>query len=58
MKKTYMKPMVEVMKFQAGGLMEDGHSNNMPTAKGYGFFDDEEDDDLNNDLWDKDNLWK
>ena len=53
-----MKPMVEVMKFQAGGLMEDGHSNNMPSAKGYGFFDDEEDDDLNNDLWDKDDLWK
>ena len=58
MKKTYMKPMLEVMKFQAGGLMEDGHSNNMPTAKGYGFFDDEEDDDLSNDLWDKDDLWK
>ena len=49
--------MVEVMKFQAGGLMDDGHSNNMPTAK-QGFFDEEEDDNLkSNDLWDdsKDN---
>ena len=60
MKKIYMKPMVEVMKFQAGGLMDDGHSNNMPAAK-QGFFDEEEDDNLkSNDLWDdsKDNLWE
>ena len=54
MKKTYMKPMVEVMKFQAGGLMDDGHSNTMPQAKGFGFFDDEDENLKSNDLWDDD----
>lgn len=59
MKKIYVKPIVEVMKFQAGGLMEDGHSNNMPSAKGFGFFDEEDENLKSNDLWDddKDNLW-
>ena len=48
------------MKFQTGGLMDDGHSNNMPSAKGFGFFDEEDENLKSNDLWDddKDNLWE
>jgi len=60
MKKIYLKPMVEVTQLLTDGIMQDGHSNNMPTAK-QGFFDEEEDDNLkSNDLWDdsKDNLWE
>ena len=60
MKKIYLKPMVEVAQLLTDGIMQDGHSNNMPTAK-QGFFDEEEDDNLkSNDLWDdsKDNLWE
>ena len=33
MKKKYIKPIVEVEKLLAEGLMQDGHSFNMPTAK-------------------------
>ena len=52
MKKIYLKPMVEVTQLLTDGIMQDGHSNNMPTAK-QGFFDEGEDDNLkSNDLWD------
>ena len=54
MKKIYSKPMVEVTQLLTDGIMQDGHSNNMPSAKQYGFFDD--DDDMKSDLWD-DDLW-
>ena len=33
MKKIYLKPMVEVAQLLTDGIMQDGHSNNMPTAK-------------------------
>ena len=54
MKKIYLKPMVEVTQLLTDGIMQEGHSNNMPAAKQYGFFDD--DDDMKSDLWD-DDLW-
>ena len=52
MKKIYLKPMVEVTQLLTDGIMQDGHSNNMPTAK-QGFFDDDDMDDIKeNNLWD------
>ena len=54
MKKIYSKPMVEVTQLLTDGIMQDGHSNNMPTAK-QGFFDDDDMDDIKeNNLWDDD----
>ncbi len=54
MKKIYLKPMVEVTQLLTDGIMQDGHSNNMPTAK-QGFFDDDDMDDIKeNNLWDDD----
>ena len=60
MKKIYLKPMVEVTQLLTDGIMQDGHSNNMPSAKGFGFFDEEDENLKSNDLWDndKDNLWE
>ena len=55
MKKIYSKPMVEVTQLLTDGIMQEGHSNNMPAAKQYGFFDDD-DDFMKSDLWDND-LW-
>ena len=52
MKKIYLKPMVEVAQLLTDGIMQDGHSNNMPTAK-QGFF---EEDDALYDIKEK-NLW-
>jgi hypothetical protein len=52
MKKIYLKPMVEVTQLLTDGIMQDGHSNNMPTAK-QGFFDE---DDALYDIKEK-NLW-
>ncbi len=46
--------MVEVTQLLTDGIMQDGHSNNMPTAK-QGFFDDDDMDDIKeNNLWDDD----
>ncbi|MBO5632840.1 MAG: hypothetical protein J5965_27610 [Aeriscardovia sp.] len=33
MKKTYLKPVIEVEQLLIEGLMQDGHSNNRPEAK-------------------------
>lgn len=52
MKKIYLKPMVEVAQLLTDGIMQDGHSNNMPTAK-QGSFDE---DDVLFDIKKK-NLW-
>ena len=55
MKKKYIKPIVEVEKLLAEGLMQDGHSFNMPTAKdnqGWGDEEDEEGQIQNKNLWD------
>lgn len=54
MKKIYLKPMVEVTQLLTDGIMQDGHSYNMPSAK-QGFFDDDDMDDIKeNNLWDDD----
>ena len=54
MKKRYLKPVVEVTQLLTDGIMQDGHSNNMPAAK-QGSFD--EDDALydikKKNLWDE-----
>ena len=54
MKKIYLKPMVEVAQLLTDGIMQDGHSYNMPSAK-QGSFD--EDDALydikKKNLWDE-----
>lgn len=54
MKKIYLKPMVEVTQLLTDGIMQDGHSYNMPSAK-QGSFD--EDDALydikKKNLWDE-----
>lgn len=55
MRKVYIKPIVEVEQLQIEGLMEDGHSNNMPTAKDNQNWigeDDEEGQIQNRNLWD------
>lgn len=44
MRKVYIKPIVEVEKFLMEGLMQDGHSYNMPTAKDNQSWDDEDED--------------
>lgn len=45
--------MVEVTQLLTDGIMQDGHSNNMPSAKQYGFFDDDDDSyQKENNLWD------
>ena len=54
MKKIYLKPMVEVAQLLTDGIMQDGHSNNMPTAKQGFFHDDDMDDIKENNLWDDD----
>ena len=33
MKKLYIKPVIEVEQLLIEGLMQEGHSNNMPNAK-------------------------
>lgn len=53
MKKKYIKPIVEVEKLLAEGLMQ-GHSYNMPTAKDNSWIgeEDEEGQIQNKNLWD------
>lgn len=53
MRKVYIKPIVEIEQLQIEGLMEEGHSNNMPTAKDNSWFGEEDEEDQN---WAK-NLW-
>ena len=54
MRKVYIKPIVEVEKYLTEGLMQDGHSYNMPTAKdNQGWIGEEDEEDQN---WAK-NLW-
>ena len=48
--------MVEVTQLLTDGIMQEGHSNNMPSAKQYGFFDDDDDFMKESDFWDND-LW-
>ncbi|MBO5628196.1 MAG: hypothetical protein J5965_03870 [Aeriscardovia sp.] len=55
MRKVYIKPIVEVEQLQIEGLMQDGHSYNMPTAKdnqGWGIEEDEDGQVQSNNLWD------
>ena len=57
MKKIYLKPMVEVTQLLTDGIMQDGHSYNMPSAKQYGFFDDDDVDNIKeNNLWDNESF--
>ena len=54
MKKKYVMPIVEVEKLLTEGLMEDGHSFNMPTAKDNSWIDEEDEEGQiqNKNLWD------
>ncbi len=54
MKKKYIKPIVEVEKLLTEGLMQDGHSNNMPAAKDNSWIGEEDEDGQiqNKNLWD------
>ena len=55
MRKVYIKPIVEVEKYLIEGIMQDGHSYNMPTAKDHQGWIGEEDEEgqiQNRNLWD------
>ena len=63
MKRKYIQPHTEAVVVRCNeklmwGEMQDGSNTFIYNDSKKGFFDDEEDDDLSNDLWDKDNLWK
>lgn len=58
MKAVYQKPMTEVITYKSEHLIMASPNNIDHADSKIGFFDEEDDDLTNNDLWDKDDLWK